>query len=92
MAECIMRSSARTDIVVLGEHQGRGVQCKTGVREPIGHTESYTQSHLAYVGKLVATIHKTSTRTKDEHTGSSRLPSDRRMKMCRSYVCRAIER
>jgi hypothetical protein len=84
MTKCIMRSPARTGIVVLGELGGRGVQCNNNVCQPIGRTESYTQSHLAYVGKSVATIHKTSTEAKDENAGSSRLLSGRRMRICRS--------
>lgn len=61
MYQHAMRISTSVDIVVLGELERRNTERKNNYGQPIGHTESRMQSHLAYVGKLVANIYTTST-------------------------------
>ena len=65
----VIRICASVNSVVLGELGGRGVERRNDASQPIGHTESCMQLHLAYVGKMVANIHTIPARMKDEYSG-----------------------
>lgn len=68
--------------LVLGEVEGRRFRRKIDASQPIGRTESHMQSHLAYVGKLVANIHRLLASGKDKCVGFSGLDSGRRNDNC----------
>ena len=61
-----MCAFALIKIVPLGKLEGRGVECKNDISQPIGYTESLMRPSLAYVGNMVANIHTIPSGMKDK--------------------------